>query len=894
MMGRPFLGALAAILISAIAWAQTFPGDGIGEVTLATPAAIASATINSNTQVLRVRSVVANEGCPLSYLRGSTSAGSQYGSVLNTESGIFWDPMFDNSPVRACQFGTVSDGIYNQATGAITGTDNYPMIQNALDYAMRNQFQIVCLSDGAYRTDDGLAIGWGHDLYVLGLRACNEGRGSYSFVNGPPGVSLFPTKTDRCAINFAGSRQGSIAGIQILGQNYVYLTGITSGGVSPTGFPWPWPSNPALWLATALRTNNPGGISQFTPYAAICIDAYGVDGSGGTTTPSPPYPAQTFPAWYLALHPGLGQYGQFPSSDITIENVLVQGFALGVNIRSWGDGNTDFMKVRNFSCNMTVYCGSVGNSQSRADIFESISCGNVYAILTNTKFGLGGELGGRLVNASCSQAFEMVDISTSLGGLTIQDAYMEAAVRIGVIAGAHSLTISNSTFTTESAFHGNMPVALIEAINGTTLTLDNVNIGNAARIMGIVHDASGAAGALTVRNSSLNGGQYVGTLFGGIAAHQQAVNYTGGYLAGALVYPNNPPFAKKLIWEGSGFGSFMATPNVPANSVGVTQTTWTKYPISVANVRLPLTQAMMGVIDGIDNKYYSFMHSPATFNFDTANFASAPVLSNGCDLWTVQHTAGQQSSQGAQLLPGDIYYHSATGTIWVIEAVGAQSGGNFPISFRQHNNMLVDTSANCTTNNLGTTFPTGDGLIIHTGVTIPTTVFNCDFIAGSNTVVNCTNGVNLGQGGTGMNTVFAVGDRFWTMASGERQKGFPFSGNASIASITQAGTNPGVLTITCPVAGNNCINQSGRFSLLPLPAAEAPGLAPQDSPLRYAGAVNSAPVTSPYSLPSCSGNMQGSRALVSDASAPTYRGAYTAGGALPAQVICVGGAWQTE
>jgi hypothetical protein len=43
------------------------------------------------------------------------------------------------------------------STSAITGTDGTPTIQAALDYAMQNHFEAVCISDGNYKRTHMLA-----------------------------------------------------------------------------------------------------------------------------------------------------------------------------------------------------------------------------------------------------------------------------------------------------------------------------------------------------------------------------------------------------------------------------------------------------------------------------------------------------------------------------------------------------------------------------------------------------------------------------------------------------------------------------------------------------------------------------------------------------------------
>lgn len=47
-------------------------------------------------------------------------------------------------------------------------------------------------------------------------------------------------------------------------------------------------------------------------------------------------------------------------------------------------------------------------------------------------------------------------------------------------------------------------------------------------------------------------------------------------------------------------------------------------------------------------------------------------------------------------------------------------------------------------------------------------------------------------------------------------------------------------------------------------------------------------------LPAASSALKGARAVVSDATAPTYNAAYVSGGAIVASVLCIGSGWVTQ
>lgn len=859
MIRRFVFGAFVILLLVA---QGTFPGNGVLESTAASSAALASASINNNVGFMRVASVVAGQGCPLTYLKGGASPTSQYGSVLNTVSNTYWEPLFDSSPVRACQFGTVADGVMNQTTLAITGTNNAPTIQNAIDYALRNSFQTICLSDGAYRHDDTLAMGWGQALNTLALQPCNRGRGPYAFVPGLPGVTLLPTKTDRCAINITGARQSSIRGIQILGQNINYI----NSTVIPT---LPWPTTALGWLAPALNTN-PGGLSQHTPYAAVCVDAF------ISTAPSPAYPAQTFPAWTGIV----SQYGQDPSSDIVISDMVIQGFAVGIVVQPNGDANGDFNKIQNIACTFEVYCVALGNSQNRATVIENLSASNDYTLLTNTKFGsLNGEFGGHITNYSCSQCFQIFDITTNNAGLTIQDGYQEAGVMIGNLSGSDSVTFNNCTFNFESSFSGVVPPALIEATNGSTFKFNDCAIGNTSRIETLVHVPSGSS-VVTWNGGRINGAIGVGALFGSTGAGgQNAVNYTGGIFMGATTYPNTT-FPARLIWEGQAFASTMSTPTGGAT---LSTTSWTRYPVGAGGSRVLWSQAMQGFIDSAESKYWTFSRGPGTTIVDQTSPTFWPttgggtgLASSGCDTWAGQWSASQQGGQNGNLSVGDFFYHQTTGTIWVVESVGSASPTHFPISLRQHNNVKTNSSSVCTVNNFGTTVPSGQWLLIHVNLAIPGQVFYCDFQATSVNLTNCDRGDG---NGTQMSSNLVAGDKLWAGPFNDPALQWPYASNTTLATVTNG--SPGSIVLSVGAS------KTGRYPILPLPSdIELPASAQR-------GALTTAPVFTIGTLPACAAAQAGAKAAVTNGVAtPALGAAVSTTGAAFSPVTCSGaGGW---
>jgi hypothetical protein len=179
--------------------------------------------------------------------------------------------------------GTVSFTVYNSIT---QGTDNAPMFQQALDFAMQNGCSVVKVPYGKYRIDDTLHVGWGNNAYDITLIGTYRPNFSATIGNAPV---FYPTKTDRPAVNIQGSRHSGIKGITIVGVNANFAVGSQAQGFNHSG-------NANDWLAPELIPigTNGGGISRYAPYAGIAVDAYSAFPQANN------YPPRTLPAWVIS------------------------------------------------------------------------------------------------------------------------------------------------------------------------------------------------------------------------------------------------------------------------------------------------------------------------------------------------------------------------------------------------------------------------------------------------------------------------------------------------------------------------------------------------------------------------------------------------------------------
>lgn len=91
-------------------------------ISVASPAALAAAAIAAGQTTIRVAAMVSlgTSTCSLNFAKGTSTPTGIYGEILNIPSGIYWEPQYSNSPIKACEFGTVADGGFYNAPQYIT------------------------------------------------------------------------------------------------------------------------------------------------------------------------------------------------------------------------------------------------------------------------------------------------------------------------------------------------------------------------------------------------------------------------------------------------------------------------------------------------------------------------------------------------------------------------------------------------------------------------------------------------------------------------------------------------------------------------------------------------------------------------------------------------------
>lgn len=663
-------------------------------------------------------------------------------------------------------------------TEALTGTDNTVAMQAALDFALRNRYPDVRIPLGKYLVSDTLQAGWGDSFYELHIYGTEREAYSAQF----PGVSLFSTKTDRPLLNFQGMRTASLRGISLQGRNHQFAQYAQE-------FSSLLSSDPLDWLDPRFipTGNNSGGLALTAPYVGVTQDAY----SG--SKPTVAYPDRVYPAWVIANGYST-QYNARISSDISIRDCSIEGFAVqiatGLNSNSQGD----FLKMNGLTLTSGAYGVSIGNSQSRNVEFRNIASAGFHTLFSGTNIGQrDGEIVGPLDNISGGGSYQLFDFQAlSISGpLNISNLYCENQVRIGNFIGGTS-------FPAKVNFLGGLidlqnvnnilPASLITNGNFGHITFDGTTVLTAFRIANI----QTGFGNLTIKG----GNWQIGNASMATAAQQQAHNYSGGFLPGDArfnVSGRNQYRAEKVNMAyfpalGTGLNNYVHDREIQFNS-------------SAGNInRAPMSPAA--------TEYVDQQHRRWRMTVPPETFIGVPNPSYTGDAMTFLYSNASQTSADVMrnLSAGDILYHIESGTIFIVNSVGAPSGGNVLVTSTQQNNLQVDGS-NAYVANLNP-IPTlaGEVVVVKTGAVIPVNLHYGTFTAGSPAVT----AISDGSGASHMLNNYVNGDMMLGLPNaiaGVAYRPWPIAAGATISGVADG--VPGSLTLS-----KNAL-ASGVFPIFP-------------------------------------------------------------------------------
>jgi hypothetical protein len=752
---------------------------------------------------------------------------------------------------------------------AVVGTNNTAAFQAMFDYGMQSGVaDFYCL--GNFKITDTLHVGWGAQGANGGLYGLRLSGGYRAGYNQLPGCTLYPTQTDRPAIDFTSGRQVGLYGVAIWGRLYNYLF-FTMGSGSNLS------SNVNDWLPPEFTpSGTSGGFTQHAPWAAVTVDAY------AGTQPSPAYPNLTFPAWT-----GLSaQYGKSVTSDIELRNVNIDGFAVAFAVGLNTQNNGDFAKITNLNIAYNPYGLSVTNSQSRNVNISNIICGFNYTVIDQTTLGMqSGEFNGPISNIGCSPAYQMFNFGNLglSGPLDISEIYCEGCVRVGNFVSNTSFNnlvdLKNSTFNLTETLHGQIPACFITATNAE-IRMTGVNYNGNQRISNLF-----CGGAQTT--AVLNGGGIQGAVAGAVTPMQlQAINYSGGMFAGAPRYNSSainnwsvPQYYLGSYYSTASFtgaissltltvtggvtngslaiGSCIFTgAGVTANtcitafgtggggngtytvnnsqSVGAEAMTasssLSSYPHAdvltrgTLTNRFPMTQDMKTYVDSQGRSWQMTVPAPAQLVFPSSPGTQISVLpAYAGDTMTFNYCSVYQGGTNGivyVIAPGDILYHFNSNTIFVVTSVGSPASDATNCTFApttssvvtavQQNNMTVAPGTNTWASNLNATplLNSGNTALIKTGVVIPGQLEYGQFANGSTTVSNVSNG--NGVVGTDLGTFYKNGDLVlapFTFGTGSSPWPTSNAGGNQYATVIAA--NPGSITL------GSAATASGLYPIFP-------------------------------------------------------------------------------
>lgn len=347
-------------------------------------------------------------------------------------------------------FGAVADGV----------TDDRPAIQKAIDYAMyqgsgtTGVASIVFVPRGTYVIGDTIHLGYGDTFRSIIFQGENYNFGGDGHFTGPV---LNVNFTDRQAINVQGARGTIIRGLSV--QSSLYTNWVVNNHLCDYG------GTPLLddtiesnWVPTGYSSTE----DRYAPFAGITIDAF----SG--TQPATHYPNVTFPAFTGVS----GQYNKVASSDVKIEDFLIQGFNVGIVSQPCDyDGNGDYLEVHRGHVSFCKWGISIANSQQRNVSLKDIRFVN-YTTLTNNVHGRQiGKLSGVIENFDM-YAINFVQASTTSywGPTLFNHIYADGLWRIGKIDGSadgeKSVTFQSCQFAMSQTSARGIPAKFLDDPSG--------------------------------------------------------------------------------------------------------------------------------------------------------------------------------------------------------------------------------------------------------------------------------------------------------------------------------------------------------------------------------------------------------------------------------------------
>lgn len=648
----------------------------------------------------------------------------------------------------------------------MTGTDNTAAIQAALDFAMQNNHSAVSMPNGRFMTTDTLNMGWGNTTYELhlsgGIKAPFAGS-----VGG--GAAIYFNAVDRQAISIQGSRGSTIKGLAIIGRGRIFAQ-------YAQGFTNILSSDPLDWLDPRFQPagNNSGGIQITAPLAGITIDAF------SAAQPTIHYPQRTFPSW-TGLSANYSSSYVASSEAVLVEDCDLEGFGVLLVSGLVTSNGGDFIKIHRLLCVGFVYGISINNTQSRNVEYRDINYARCHTLFSGTNLGLqSGEIVGPMDNIGGGDAYQTFDFQNMgfCGTIIVANHYFENQVRIGnfVASQAFSAPVifngGTMQFQSQNADFNQIPKSYITSGLGGNITMNAVSITGSQRISNLVD----GGGALYINGGAWDGG----FAMNGSAAQIAGMNYTGGFLFGDARF--NTVTRDVVEVKSLYASSFSGVSGSLCSIVLDNECNFRNSSVGVLT-RMPMTQCANRYTDTFGRKWR--MTIPPEFPTSVGVFSSGPSYSNDQMSFSWPH-ANQVATFLEQLVVGNLLYHTATKTIFLITVVAGNVGGNHAVTTQQMNNLLIKGDGTFIQNlNPDPTLASGNIIIIKTEAVIPSVLEYGTFSSAGTGVSS----ISDGSGTSHMASNYVNGDVFFGLtnpATPYRQ--WPIPMGYTISGVTDGST----------------------------------------------------------------------------------------------------------
>jgi len=582
----------------------------------------------------------------------------------------YWE-LAEDEP-NLLQFGGHDDGV-KASNYVITGTDNTDALNALLYYCQYRVYPTAHIPPGGYVCDDVIHLGFGFGSNETGVATYTHVnlKGAwpgYAAIDRISGTTLYSTNSDRPLLNIQGQRECLIEGILFSGLFDKYVVENNLGLVALSGDPEDFTPNDRdidVWFDENLDANQD---TQYTPYAAVTIDAYSGD------QPATSYPDANYPE-YAGIE---DQWGKSHSSNINFRYCGFEGFIAGVASQPCDDdANGDFIRFDRCMWQFNKYCITIGNGQSRnVGLYDCLGNTN-HTLLEGLTHGRKlGRFQGPIVNYSCSQQMQILNVSGPVGvPVTFYDCYFEGVDRIGNVQGASSgaVTFVGGYLAMDMPTPDNVRGTPPNHFNGSNARYDSSTVASTAlRFIGTNLEYDGAL-VLLSNSVTIEGGRSINTQFDSEPTLESWQALANNALVGGIVTPNFGTRTDQAIAEVySTFRVRDVDSGVPVGGINFLNGVWgggTRSYGSPVYARKLSTSNLAEPVE-VERKYVTL---PKSW-FDDLTLDGRTL--------TATFTQAASHAEPLFVVAGDVMYDDQTGMTFFIE------------SFNTSNNLITATLMN--------------------------------------------------------------------------------------------------------------------------------------------------------------------------------------------------------